>query len=60
MENLREMMEMRVWALYYGVFSRDYDGRELNTRMDRVKKVISEYTDRQLLSVYDTLKRENV
>ena len=60
MENLREMMEMRVWSLYYGVFSRDYDGKELNTRMDRVKKVIEKYTDRQLLSVYDTLKRENV
>lgn len=59
MENLRQMMETRVQTLYYLVFSRDYEGKKLDDKMISVRKVISSYTDTQLLSVYDVLKREN-
>jgi len=59
MKDLRLMMEEKVMGMFYILLSRDYEGRDFQLRFDHAKRSVAKYTDEQLLSVYDTLKREN-
>lgn len=56
---LRKMLEQRVDTLFYFLVSKNLTGKKLDKKMGEARKSISQYTDEELLSVYDCLKKES-
>lgn len=55
---LRKMLEQRVDTMFYLLTSKGLTGKKLDKRMKDIRRAILQYTDEELLSVYDCLKRE--